>query len=466
MSNPQPGLIVKQRWSLLGKALGWARTVRAQCAFVVAFGAMGTGCTVLTSETPEQLFNDGRAPNGVYYALPLSVMDMKLSVDESTARFILTVTGPRSIPDPKNRYVLRYRPLPNYTDDVDVAVNDKMFLSSVNSTTKDETPGIIINLFSFFGRLAQGLEAGEAAKGEKVLAIQTVNPTNEKDVRRAVLALNEALLAYTKSKVKDDDTCGETDKRDFASYIERTKCLTFRKFKIRAQEWIDYGNMARWDAGNFRRAPVKFEAMPAVARRVKSHAAAPGRGRVTAADCTSGICYRPLQPYYVVYSVGLSSNVESAGKLDRVSQPGFRHQIVLMPNEAEPVVIDIRRAFFVQKIQNIKFSENGFLQYFAVNKESELLALSKLPVDILSAVAEVFRFRVKVLDQEKNEADAMKGLIEQRRELEKQRLLLDAALNQARMQEQQAASVSDLPPAPPAAPQSGAVQEPGVLVNF
>ena len=37
------------------------------------------GCTVLSSELPSQLANDGRAPEGVHYYLPKSLVDVTLT---------------------------------------------------------------------------------------------------------------------------------------------------------------------------------------------------------------------------------------------------------------------------------------------------------------------------------------------------------------------------------------------------
>src|SRR5690606_19061242 len=86
--------------------------------------------------------------------------------------------------------------------------------------------------------------------------------------------------------------------------------------------------------------------------------------------------------------------------------------LVDLPNREEIVSVDVRRAFSIKKVQTMNF-DRGVLTKLHIDKESELLAVSKLPVEVLSAVADGLKIRVSVTTEEKNllqrEADLLKA---------------------------------------------------------
>lgn len=97
-------------------------------------------------------------------------------------------------------------------------------------------------------------------------------------------------------------------------------------------------------------------------------------------------------------------------------------------NLSSLVEIDLERAFLVNKTQTITFTDDGLLDSVAVKKESELVALSSIPVEVVSAIAEGLKIRVGVLDQQIGNTKASTELIEARAALEKQRAQLEGGL--------------------------------------
>lgn len=416
---------------------------------ILATGA-AAGCTLLTSEMPEQFLAEGRPPVGVFYSLPRSVIDLKLTVIKSRAVFELDVGQPRSIADPVHRFVLRYKPKPNYDDDVDITVSDKTFLKLIKTTTVDKTPDIIVSFFELFGKLGT-LEAGTATAAEQI-ASQTIDPTDKADVARALINLNNALVAYATAQ-----KCGKVPPE---KYAERTACRTYAQLAARGAAWFAKGldpRTKKYDIDklldNLRFAPVQFWISPVWStnthglylarhhpdgRDEEARAVWPASfdgGRPNAADCTQGVCYRPPLPYHIWHSVGADA-ADSKGR-----RPGLRHRYVLMPNEAPLVEIDIKRTFFGKKVQNISFSPEGFLEQVAVEKDAELVALSKLPVSILQAIVVTFQFRATILTHQVSEASALAKLVDARRDLAAQRSLFESALARAQAQQTRATSV-------------------------
>ena len=107
------------------------------------------------------------------------------------------------------------------------------------------------------------------------------------------------------------------------------------------------------------------------------------------------------------------------------------------------MLIDLQRAFFVNKTQSITFDDNGILDTVTVKKDSELLALSSIPIAIISAIADGLKIRVSVINERINDANASKALLQARAALEKQRLQLESYL--VRAQDYSIATPSRIP---------------------
>jgi hypothetical protein len=457
------------------------------------------GCTVWTSETLDQVAKADRAPRGVMYALPKGVVTVTLTVLPSRGTFDLEFSEVQHVPDPELSYVLRYTPHPSYTDDVDVKTKPNGLLELVNSKTKDQTPGVVVNL----ARLLAGgggisakneldkVESNEGGGAKAELLKVTIDPLDDTQRRKLIGDMNTAMIAYRDARRED---CAPYVERNARNGRERdSKNSTFKRTRdaltaqlrdtnvrvaltegqlLAAAEALeaakknlqaksgtlmnvpplaphrtparsaqtrapgDYSCIAdglpelvrvycdalarqaeasalsteainavnsittrvsmldaQQQAHGFCPVYANMSALPPVHISVhpfEEHGHTPGQADLAArikapkADCTIGVCYRPKQPFRLEYAVGA----------------GRRSRIIEVPNESEIVAIDITRAFLVQKMQNITF-DDGYLRQIEIDKKSELLAAAKLPIDVLSAVADSLKIRVDTTTKRK-----------------------------------------------------------------
>jgi len=370
----------RARWAI-PNAIRHLATVLALSAIATA-----TGCAVLTSEEDEVALREGRAPTGIAYSLPKSVIDLSLYVNFETAQFRVTASDPYSIADPSHRYYLRYQPLPQYEDKVDVAVTSNGLLKSISANTTDKTGEVILNLVRAVSAFGSAFESGPADEPETLILKTTIDPTDEGKLRDAERKLKRALRGAAEAAI------GENCR-------DRKKTEKLKLGLTRLELCAAFNNIAANGAIS-----VKFRPLSS------SLATAP----VKSADCGVGICYRPPLQHEIL--------IEGGG--------GLRRGIMMMPNSSPLVAIEIRRGFFINKVQTLEFETDGSLKKMTVKKESELLAISKLPVEIVSAVAEGLKLRVEILDQQIGSAKSTGELLQAKADLEKQRVLFESALHQ------------------------------------
>ncbi len=439
------------------------------------------GCTIWTSETLEQVQKDNRAPNGVYYALPKGVVALTLSVVSDKAQFKLELAEPNYVPDPKHSFLLRYQPHPSYNDDVKVITTNDGLLSSVTSTTKDETAGILVNLASAIAAGAPRFESGEQGQAPPIdllkLSFDPLDPHQRghivREIDSAIVAFRDkmrqtcgtfggrgnkssanqsktyferqlldarASLPLLQEQKKKDDKGFETARDALSNSrtrIDRITCSTRDNGQKSycesvAQQAKTNGEIAAIEA-DIQRYQASLGSIDEQQDAQKGHCRAyakmdkPPRARIEVldfgvnneaaahvahvshvavkpgppADCTIGVCYRPKEPYRIEYSL----------------DDGKKTLVAELPNASDIVVIDIRRAFLVQKIQNITF-EGGFLKQLHIDKGSELLAASKIPIDILDAIASKgLVARAKITTERKNIAEKQTALLNAQKEL-------------------------------------------------
>jgi hypothetical protein len=119
-----------------------------------------------------------------------------------------------------------------------------------------------------------------------------------------------------------------------------------------------------------------------------------------------GICYRPALPFKLRLLVG----------------DLYIERVVYLPDYSKIVTFDINRPAFVQKIQNLTFT-NGILSQVHLKKDSELLAALGIPADLVKTVAglplDLIKFRTTNLQEEKNYLQAQIDQIKTQQELQK-----------------------------------------------
>ena len=215
--------------------------------------------------------------------------------------------------------------------------------------------------------------------GATLLQQVTIDPTDQKDREGAEALFNTAVREFAKGELA---RCGD---QTYLKPSDEARCDELAQLKATA-----------------RHIGIKVYPVTAPARS----------GPRQKPDCKVGICYRPALPFVFEQRIGKS----------------VTKSIVLLPNLSSPVEIDIERAFLVKKYQVIEFDDQGQLKKLTVSKDSELYALSTLPVEVVQAVAESLRLRVKVLDTRINYANSTGELIKARADLEKQRVRFESAL--------------------------------------
>jgi hypothetical protein len=323
-----------------------------------------------------------------------------LTVVPERAEFSLQAGDPRSIADPKYRFLLRYQPNPNYSDTVTVAVSGQTFLKSVASKTRDDSKRVILNFVKAVSAIGPSFEAGEAASAAQVLAELTFDPLDDGERDEAIKTLNLAaekfIDSYLGSNCDRESAIASNaairlpinELRQSAACVKYLELQSFMRDADKGYAADDYGLISIRQAGIPRPVTASKSAV-----------------KLPSVDCSVGVCYRPRLPYEFGFRIG---------------KRGYKRTLML-PNRSALVAIDITRAFFVEKLQTIEFDEHGFLKGITVDKPSELQAVSLLPVEIIQEVTAALRIRVNVLERQIEEATATKNLIEAKAELEKQR---------------------------------------------
>lgn len=328
-------------------------------AAALALGA----CTVVSSNALHDVARTSGDVSGIHYALPMALVDISLYVHPRRAEFHIEVGPEHYVADPRQRYLLRYHPLPNYEDKIEIEVSSSSIISKVWSTTEDKTDEIVVDLAKAARSLLPRFQSGKWGDGALKLATVTIDPADPERVAHAAGYLNSRISVY-------------------ADAAERTACRGRRDTTL----CETYGRLR-----DPKRRAISLKSEP-------PEAAGPTG---PPADCTVGICYRIKEPYVISYTV---DGVRGAS-------------IVYAPNRAPLVELDVRRALFVQKIQKIDFDKDGFLKSAYVKKDSEVLAVAQLPISVLTAVSQALPLRLTIQQRQVSLAERRLAELEARRQL-------------------------------------------------
>ena len=439
------------------------------------------GCAALSTTTIDDVARNGDPARGIDYALPYGLVSIAASVVPATAVFTLSISEPKFVADPNHRYLLQYHPLPNYEDKITVTMHPgSPFFQKITADTTDKTADAIVAL------LGKQQVATQAALENNAIPIatQTVDLAQPEQVARAAEALSEAVIGFA----RDQSECpaaaptpapapqpapapGSTPPDGKSgTAVPAPKVATQAAAKAAGKgNPPATGNPADHAAPNPAATPDKADVStpapthanvdspglvssqpqsglpvckvyqdivtrgeawlagdpqsePIVSLKVRLPHPIPAAGP---ADCGEGICYRPKEPYLVGYAI--DGVVNSA--------------IIYLPNRATLVSLDIHRAFFVNKVQTIEFADDGSLSKLSITKDSELLAISKLPLDVVDAITDALKLRVRTLQNQTKSATAKADLIKANAQLAAAQ---KAAANQGN---QVAGTAKSVPPA-------------------
>lgn len=338
-------------------------------SWLAATASLALGaCSVVTSESLNGPLNTLPEAHGVYYALPMGLIDITLSVEPDLGHFRLDFGVEKYVADPRQRFVMQYKPLPNYSDIVEIKVNNRSLISSVDATTEDQTGNIIVELAKIFHGFG-GLQSAPVPNGYVAISTVTIDASDTAKLAEAAEFLNRRARVF--AQAKREVACNGLTEEQITAEIHRACALYTRLMRPKL-------------------------------RLVKLGVEAPPPIQVTKpADCTVGLCYRVKEPYIIRYAVD--------------GAPGT--QLVYLPNKAPLIELDVRRALLVQKIQKIVFDNNGFLQSASVKKDSELLAASMIPLNILTAVSTALPIRLTIQQKQVEAAQKQLALVEAQQSL-------------------------------------------------
>jgi hypothetical protein len=324
--------------------------------------------------------------------------------------YVVTVTvgAPKQVADPDAALMLEYRPEPASKDEFKLAVGANGLLTSVNSTSKDETGAIILELAEL---AKQGLKAstGFAKLSSPVL------PSDDEDERRRLCAKVLRKMSLTTEVNLSDVLRAGTS----AGLAEQSAALNDRA--VRAMQ-----NMAL-------HTPTLVQSMT-----FDTRPRAPLPGTISTEQLYiypkktgySGVVFRLMAPQK--FGVEMSTSQANFGGGCRLSSAAaiVTNMPVMVADPLRTFVVDNSRTAFVSK--TIKMTVvDGVLTGLDVDKPSELLAAITVPVEVLKVIAsipaELLTIKVKQISDEKSLSAAQVDMLKLQIELIKQKqALLDA----------------------------------------
>jgi hypothetical protein len=445
------------------------------------------GCSALSSQSVSDLARSGTGPEGTFYALPKGVVPFRLQVHPKHAVFEVVAYPVTYVADDAHKYFLQYLPRADATDHVTVSVNKQSFLKSITANVTDETGNIILSIFrgnkQKSGTTLQG--AFVTDDPTEVLDNITIDPV-DRDERDALRArFGYAIMSFVgrmKRKCASYADAAQTTTSDLPPLQKELADLKAKEAKAtdpneKAQLKKDIaakaGEIATveaelkaldgvWKGGTCKEYDRLYEEYGGdLLHKGKDQWAPPRdinladvpaqwRGIVSLmlhkppviyvapdkpVDCRVGACYRPARTYALEVSI--------AGG-------GSALVPIVLPNGGPLVALDITRAFLVNKVTDLTFDpETGLLTQFKIDKKSELLAASKLPIDVVTAVlevpAEIMQLQIKYSEQQEALAEAEANLARAQGAADAAKLPFPSSILQGDKQEEPMLLVSTFP---------------------
>ena len=324
---------------------------------------------------------------GVPYALPKILLEGKLI---RNANGVAVVIGsPIYVADGNHSYTLAYTPSSTAEDILKIKVdNATMLLKSVNAEADDKSGEILAN---FAKAALVGLRGGESSGlgGEQILYSAVFDPQVLESVTSFEKGLNQALSNFL--IVSTNEECDAAVRQAQATKLPEDR-------KKRAAKLLELSDDAKRKTAACQTAGFKLPELQIV---IEDYMPFGGSSGSSAVDCSIGFCVRGLSPAIIKVSIKDKGLVAS--------------QVFNMPNGSKPIAYRLGRAGFTKATYTATL-RNGIIESTENTKGSELLAISKLPLDVvkgaLTAVSEIVQLRVNVQNNEKALQDAIKAKIE------------------------------------------------------
>jgi hypothetical protein len=342
-----------------------------------------SSCVALRSTAASESSVSTEPRLGNYYFLPRGLIQLDgapLSKDAPTD-FQVTVKS-FNVPDKDRRFFLRQRNNPFYEDDLQLKINGKGLLETVNISTEDKTPAIIDKVTETFIDVARIGASGSNGLFQSAKQLQTA------------IALKPFHVVF-----------------DPSSPAERNAAR------------------ARLEECGFK---LEFPDATAAKARVASdskdrkilYRVANDSTTVPYPATADGILYRP--PTAVDLEISTLDN----------SQTGLlQHVFVRVPNRNEIAVMDASRSFLIKKKNNYALVDGDLIQ-IDHNRPSQALALVGIPASVVHKVAEAIPTIIAI--QDKRASRVPPELAAQKAQLDAQTAVLNSqiALIEARKKAQ------------------------------
>jgi hypothetical protein len=387
----------------------------------------------------ESLSRGKQGVTGMPYFLPDTVVPITVSgdfvllperapkkenVSEIDFEYVLTVSvgTPKQVADPNAALMLEYRPEAGSNDTFKLSVGANGLLSTVNSTSEDQSAAIILKLAELVKEAAR-TGAALGALGEK---IQLVKPDAD-DARRAACFRALQKMSVTTDVNLSDVLLDERKRRGQTSALLDTQKDTLNANILNAMQ---KPSTSQTNPGN---GPIVGIRLPS-----KGGQALEGTTIDTnhlddpKADAYSGIVFRMMAPRSFGVDASPSGLTFAGGCELRSVSSYLGGTTIMVADPTRTFVVDNSRTPFVKKKINLTVTD-GVLQGIDVEKPSELLAAISLPVDVLKVIAsipgEILSVKVKQLSDQNNLSAAQVKMLELQIDMIKQRQALIDAQN-------------------------------------
>jgi hypothetical protein len=331
---------------------------------------------------------------------------------------VVTIGTTKQVADPNAPLMLEYRPEAGTNDTFKLAVGTNGLLSTVNSTSEDQTAAIIVKLAEL---AKEGLRAVTAV-ARNFAAAPGSKPEVTPDQRREACFATLQKMSVT-AEVNLSDLLLPAGGADTSALREQAA-----KINAKAVRAMQKDPPIAVTQKLIKDIDLETKAPPPV-RKAISDLPNPGNPTPTAHD---GIVFRLMTPGTFSLDIGTAGLKFGDICELRSEASSVDNATVMVADPRRTFVVDNSRTAFVKKKVNMTVTD-GVLTGIDVDKPSELLAAISLPVDVLKVIAsipgEILSVKVKQLSDQNNLSAAQVKMLELQIDMIKQRQALIDAQN-------------------------------------
>ena len=368
----------------------------------------------------------------------------KDKVEDFDHEYVLTVSvgEPKQIADPNAALMLEYRAEAGSNDTFKLSIGTNGLLSTVNSTSADQSAAILLKLAELVKEAAKAsvplarkitvesdtdagepkLSEGDARRKKCYETLQKMSVTTEVNLSDVLAA--EPISGYGQTSHRLDSEMDTFNARILAAMQKIPKDVAYANADMRGKRPI-----ANIGLPGKSITPLKDTTFDVEKDGKGRSAGYLDSGR---ADAYSGIVFRMMAPRRFALDATPSGLTFARGCELRSVSSYQGGKTIMVADPRRTFVVDNSRTPFVKKKIDLTVTD-GVLLGVDVDKPSELLAAISLPVDILKVIAsipgEILSVKVKQLSDQNSLTKAQVEMLTLQIELIKQRQALIDAQN-------------------------------------